>query len=83
MTDPVYKERFLLTAEPHEIDKLVLQLQVYSVDKYARQKVIGEADIRVGDVDLHQPIKMWLNLRDIADEVCSRATVVTLPKREH
>ncbi|XP_041354683.1 synaptotagmin-12-like [Gigantopelta aegis] len=67
-TDPVYKERFLLTVEPHEIDKRVLQLQVYGVDKYARQKVIGEADIRVGDVDLHQPIKMWLNLRDIADE---------------
>ena len=42
--------------------------QVFSVDKYARQKVIGETDLRVGDVDLNSPIKLWLNLRDL-DEV--------------
>ena len=49
---------------------VVVYAQVYAVDKYARQKVIGEADVRVGDVDLNIPIKMWLNLRDL-DEVSS------------
>lgn len=68
-TDPVYKERYLFTIESEHLDRRMLQFQVYAVDKYARQKVIGEADIRVGDVDLNMPIKMWLNLRDIAEEV--------------
>ncbi|XP_046338642.1 synaptotagmin-12-like [Haliotis rufescens] len=67
-TDPVYKERYLFTIESEHLDRRMLQFQVYAVDKYARQKVIGEADIRVGDVDLNMPIKMWLNLRDIAEE---------------
>lgn len=40
---------------------------MFAVDKYARHKVIGESEIRVGDVDLRMPIKMWLNLRDIDD----------------
>ena len=38
------------------------------MDKYARQKVIGESDVRIGDVDLNVPIKLWINLRDL-DEV--------------
>ncbi|ESO85028.1 synaptotagmin 12 [Lottia gigantea] len=66
--DPIYKERFLFNIEPTQLETRVLQFQVYSVDKYARQKVIGESEIRVGDVDLNQPIKMWLNLRDISEE---------------
>ncbi|RUS71678.1 hypothetical protein EGW08_020567 [Elysia chlorotica] len=64
-TDPVYKERFLFSVEPEYLQGKSLQLQVFSVDKYARQKVIGEADVRVGDIDLNMPIKMWFNLRDI------------------
>lgn len=67
-TDPVFKERFLFSLEPDELLGRVLNLQVYAIDKYARQKVIGEADIRLGDLDLSMAIKMWLNLRDI-DEV--------------
>lgn len=51
-----------------DIDRRIVQFQVFAVDKYARHKVIGESEIRLGDVDLRMPIKMWLNLRDI-DEV--------------
>ena len=64
----MFKERFLFGVEPEHLQGKSLQLQVFSVDKYARQKVIGEADVRVGDIDLNMPIKMWFNLRDI-DEV--------------
>ncbi|XP_059172162.1 synaptotagmin-12-like isoform X2 [Physella acuta] len=67
-TDPVFKERFLFTVEPDHLLGKSLQLQVFSVDKYARQKVIGEADVRIGDVDLNFPIKMWFNLRDIDEK---------------
>lgn len=54
--------------EPEDIPNRMIQFQVFSVDKYARHKVIGESEIRLGDIDLRMPIKMWLNLRDI-DEV--------------
>ncbi|BFZ25233.1 hypothetical protein BsWGS_28272 [Bradybaena similaris] len=67
-TDPVYKERFLFSVEPENLQGQLLQLQVFSVDKYARQKVIGEADVRVGDIDLNMPMKMWFNLRDIDEK---------------
>ncbi|PVD28581.1 hypothetical protein C0Q70_11172 [Pomacea canaliculata] len=67
-TDPVFKERFLFSLEPDELLGRVLNLQVYAIDKYARQKVIGEADIRLGDLDLSMAIKMWLNLRDIDEK---------------
>ncbi|CAG5130780.1 unnamed protein product, partial [Candidula unifasciata] len=67
-TDPVYKERFVFSVEPEHLLGKLLQLQVFSVDKYARQKVIGEADVRVGDIDLHLPMKMWFNLRDIDEK---------------
>lgn len=67
-TDPLYKERFLFTIDQYEVDQRIVQLQVFSVDKYQRHKVIGEAEIRVGDIDLNYPIRTWLNLRDI-DEV--------------
>ncbi|KAK0064417.1 synaptotagmin-12 [Biomphalaria pfeifferi] len=67
-TDPVFKERFLFSVEPEQIQGKSLQLQVFSVDKYARQKVIGEADVRVGDVDLNIPMRIWFNLRDINEK---------------
>ncbi|CAE1275157.1 SYT12 [Acanthosepion pharaonis] len=48
-----------------DLEQKILQFQVFSVDKYARHKVIGENEIRIGDIDLRLPIKMWLNLRDL------------------
>ncbi|XP_033741211.1 synaptotagmin-12-like [Pecten maximus] len=67
-TDPVFKERFLFGVEPEDLDSRTILFQVFSVDKYARHKVIGESEIRVGDIDLRIPIKMWLNLRDIDEK---------------
>lgn len=63
--DPIYKERFLFNVDSKDLEQKILQFQVFSVDKYARHKVIGENEIRIGDIDLRLPIKMWLNLRDL------------------
>lgn len=66
--DPIFKERFLFGIDPEDVSNRVIQFQVFSVDKYARHKVIGESEIRLGDIDLRMPIKMWLNLRDIDEK---------------
>lgn len=66
-TDPVYKERFLFNVTPETLDDKIIQFHLFAIDKYQRHKVVGEAEMRVGDVDLRMPIKMWLNLRDIDD----------------
>ncbi|KAL3881959.1 hypothetical protein ACJMK2_028341 [Sinanodonta woodiana] len=67
-TDPVFKERFLFTMDQEELENRTLQLQMFSLDKYQRHKVIGEGEIRLGDIDMKLPIKMWLNLRDIDEK---------------
>ncbi|XP_076445564.1 synaptotagmin-12-like [Babylonia areolata] len=67
-TDPVFKERFLFAVDPNQLYRRVLSIQVFAVDKYARQKVIGEAELRAGDVDLNAPVKVWLNLRDLDEK---------------
>ena len=66
-TDPIYKERFLFNIESDLLELKTLQFQLFTIDKYQRHKVIAESELRVGDVDLRVPIKMWLNLRDIDD----------------
>ena len=67
-TSPVYKERFLFSVEPRDLEAKSVQFQVCSSDKYARHKLLGEADMRLGDVDLRRPLRIWMNLRDM-DEV--------------
>ena len=69
--NPVFMERFLIPVEPDLLDAKQVQFQVYSCDKYARHKLLGETDLRVGDIDLRQPIRVWMNLRDM-DEVGGR-----------
>lgn len=63
----MYKERFLFNITPESLEEKVVQFQLFALDKYQRHKVVGETELRVGDVDLRAPIKMWLNLRDIDD----------------
>lgn len=41
---------------------------MYSSDKYARHKLLGETEIRLGDIDIRRPVRVWMNLRDM-DEV--------------
>jgi len=62
---PIFKERFLYSIEPHEIPVKVVQFQVFSIDKYARHKHAGEAEVRLADVDLIRPLRLWLNLREM------------------
>lgn len=66
--NPQYKERFLYTVESDEKDSKVVQFSVYSCDKYARHKLLGQCEIKIGDIDLRQPVKLWLNLRDLDEE---------------
>jgi len=49
----------------------VIELQAFSCDKYARHRLLGEAELRLADVDLHSEeiVRIWLNLHEI-DEVC-------------
>jgi len=46
-------------------------MQAFSCDKYARHRLLGEAELRLADVDLHSEeiVRIWLNLHEI-DEVC-------------
>jgi len=66
--DPVYKERFILPLANDKLDDTITQFQVYSSDKYARHKLQGETEIRLGDLDLRCPVKVWMNLKDIDDK---------------
>jgi hypothetical protein len=57
---------FNISAE--QLEERTLIFHAYSSDKYARIRLLGEAELRLGDVDMKQPIKMWLNFRNM-DEV--------------
>jgi len=50
------------------------ETQVYSCDKYARHRLLGEAEFRLADVDLRSEeiVRIWLNLHEI-DEVGDNA----------
>lgn len=67
--NPIWKERFKFDLEYQEIERKSLQLQVFSSDKYARHKLLGETELRLGDLDFRVPLRIWMNLRDM-DEVC-------------
>ena len=67
-TNPAFKERFLYSVEPDAVDRQMVQFQVFSCDRYARHKLLGETEIRLGDISLKQSIRIWMNLRDM-DEV--------------
>ena len=61
----MYMERFLFNVYPEELDNKLVQFQVFSCDKYARHKLLGETEIKLGDIDIRQPIRVWMNLRDM------------------
>lgn len=75
-TEPVYKERFLFNVEPAELDNKTAQFQVYSSDKYARNKLLGETDLRLGDIDFRQPMRIWMNLRDMDEKPTDHGDVM-------
>ncbi|XP_078000612.1 synaptotagmin-12-like [Glandiceps talaboti] len=67
--NPVYNERFVLEVPQQELEHRALQLGVYYYDKYSRHEAIGEAEMKLGDVDLIPgPFSTWLNLVDVNDK---------------
>ena len=64
----MYKERFLFSVDPDEVFSRIVRFQVCSCDKYARHKLLGETELKLCDIDIRQPIRVWMNLRDM-DEV--------------
>lgn len=60
---PSYKERFLFELYPREQLQKALCFQVYGTDGLSHT-LIGEGDIRLGDVSLRQPVTTWVTLTD-------------------
>ena len=42
-------------------------IQMYSCDKYARHRLLGEAELSLVDLELHSGIavRLWLNLHEM------------------
>lgn len=60
---PSYKERFLFSLNPREQSLRSLCFHVYSTDLLSHT-LIGEGDIRLGDISLRQPVTTWVTLTD-------------------
>ncbi|ELT99116.1 synaptotagmin 12 [Capitella teleta] len=66
--NPVYKERFLFSIDALEVLTRTVRFQVCSCDKYARHKLLGETELKLCDIDIRQPIRVWMNLRDMDEK---------------
>ncbi|XP_064629390.1 synaptotagmin-12-like [Lineus longissimus] len=66
--NPVFKERFLFNVEPYDLGLKTVQFHIYACDKYARHKMVGEVEIKLSDLELSQPLRIWLSLRDIDEK---------------
>ncbi|CAB3370617.1 Hypothetical predicted protein [Cloeon dipterum] len=60
---PTYKEKFVLGMETAELMRRSLVFYVYSSDKQSNT-LIGEAELRLSDVTMRQPVTTWLTLTD-------------------
>ena len=60
---PSYKERFLFSLNPREQSQRSLCFHVYSTDLLSHT-LIGEGEIRLGDISLRQPVTTWVTLTD-------------------
>ncbi|XP_059478592.1 synaptotagmin-12 [Neocloeon triangulifer] len=60
---PTYKEKFVLGMETAELIRRSLVFYVYSSDKQSNT-LIGEAELRLSDVTMRQPVTTWLTLTD-------------------
>ena len=58
-------ERFQFRVPPSDLDSRTVQFEAYSSDKYARHKLIGETELRLGDIDLRQAVRVWMCLHDM------------------
>ncbi|XP_044254493.1 synaptotagmin-12 isoform X2 [Tribolium madens] len=60
---PSYKERFLFSMYPREQSQRSLCFHVYCTDLLSHT-LIGEGEIRLGDISLRQPVTTWVTLTD-------------------
>lgn len=61
---PSYKERVLFNImHPREQSQCSLSFHIYSVDQLSHS-LIGEGELRLGDVSLRQPVTTWITLTD-------------------
>ncbi|GLV35761.1 Synaptotagmin 12 [Carabus blaptoides fortunei] len=60
---PSYKERFLFSLNPREASQRTLCFHVYSTDRLA-QTLVGEAELRLAEISLRQPVTTWVTLTD-------------------
>lgn len=60
---PTYKEKFVLGMDTAELAKRTLMFYVYASDKLSNT-LIGEAELRLCDVTMRQPVTTWLTLTD-------------------
>lgn len=65
---PSYKERFLFSLNPREASQRTLCFHVYCTDRLA-QTLIGEAELRLAEISLRQPVTTWVTLTDTG-QVC-------------
>ncbi|XP_019620998.1 PREDICTED: synaptotagmin-12-like [Branchiostoma belcheri] len=64
--NPVFNERFIFHVREDDLDSRILQFCVYAYDKFSRQRPIGEAELKLCDVDVRlQPFSTWCSLQDI------------------
>ncbi|XP_014673889.1 PREDICTED: synaptotagmin-12-like [Priapulus caudatus] len=62
--NPVFKERFHFVVEPQQLDLRTVRLFVHGNDKFQRNVLIGDAEVKLSDVDLIRPFSTWFYLRD-------------------
>ncbi|CAL8105050.1 unnamed protein product [Orchesella dallaii] len=60
---PVYKEKFMFGLEMSELANRSLVFYLYATDKYTNT-LIGEVELKLGDMDVTQPVVTWLLLTD-------------------
>lgn len=60
---PSYKERFLFSLNPGEQSQRSLYFHIYCTDRLSHT-LIGEGELRLGDVSLKQPVTTWITLTD-------------------
>lgn len=60
---PSYKERFLFGLNPREQSQKSICFHLYATDMLSHT-LIGEGEIRLGDISLRQPVTTWVTLTD-------------------
>ncbi|XP_049861711.1 synaptotagmin-12-like [Schistocerca gregaria] len=60
---PSYKEKFVFSLDPAELSRRTLSLQVFATDKEVTT-LLGEAELRLSDISMRQPVTTWLTLTD-------------------